>query len=227
MEDPAAPAAKQPKRTKTHAPREVQVWFLHSSKFMEDRHQYSTKRCLDIAKHWFPEIFDGLHKDSISRWKAVGAASTAGSSGRKKLASEEQGMIMSATVFDLIKSGAAISTELVASLWQEKFHINPSTFVSSWAWTVRSFLHDLGLSFKTATRTTKPPTVEEERDAQTLLCLKLMFCMEEHNIDYPEVYNLDETVCHLLPSLTKAWYFTGQHEKATWSWDKQFITCTL
>eukprot|EP00971_Amphidinium_carterae_P184041 3653950-Amphidinium_carterae.1 len=70
------------------------------------------------------------------------AASTAGSSGRKQLASEEQGMILPATVFDLIKSGAAASTELASSLRQGKFNISAST---SW---VRSFLHDLGLSDK-------------------------------------------------------------------------------
>eukprot|EP00971_Amphidinium_carterae_P105743 2094114-Amphidinium_carterae.1 len=113
--DPAAPVAKRPKRTKTHVLREVQVWFLSWSKFMKDRHQYSTKRCMGIAKHWLPEIFDGLHKIPSSRWKQVGAASpTAGSSGRNKLASEEkekeeEGMIMSTT-------GVAVSTELVASL---------------------------------------------------------------------------------------------------------------
>eukprot|EP00971_Amphidinium_carterae_P314546 6252127-Amphidinium_carterae.1 len=52
---------------------------------------------------------------------------------------------MASTVFGLIKSGAAVSTELVTSLWQEKCSINAST---SW---VRSYLHDLGLSFKSAT----------------------------------------------------------------------------
>eukprot|EP00971_Amphidinium_carterae_P014079 277283-Amphidinium_carterae.1 len=51
----------------------------------------------------------------------VDAPATTGSSGRKK------------------QSGSAVSTELVASLWQEKFSISAST---SW---VRSFLHDLKL----------------------------------------------------------------------------------
>eukprot|EP00971_Amphidinium_carterae_P279755 5553443-Amphidinium_carterae.1 len=157
IEDPAAPAAKRPKRTKTHVPREDLRGTGLVPKLVQVHEEPSPVFHVTLSGHCqalVPEIFDGLRKDSISRWKEVGAASTAGSSGRKKLASEEQGMVMPATVFDLIKStsGAAVSTELVASLWQEKFHINPST---SW---VRSFLHNLGLSFKTATRTTKPPS---------------------------------------------------------------------
>eukprot|EP00971_Amphidinium_carterae_P294965 5857050-Amphidinium_carterae.1 len=188
---------------------------------MKEHHQYSKTRCQDIAKNWPLELFDGLHKDSMSKWLPVDAPATTGSSGKKKLVTEEQGMVMASTVFGLIKSGAAVSTELVASIRQEKNNINAST---SW---VRSYLHDLGLSSKSATRTTKAPTVEEARTAQTFLRPKLVFCMEEYNIDYQDVYNLDEIACHLLPSLTKPWYFTTQHEKAAWSWDKQFITCTL
>eukprot|EP00971_Amphidinium_carterae_P124426 2464965-Amphidinium_carterae.1 len=188
--------------------RDVQIWFLKWAKLMKEHHQYSKKRCLDIAKNWLLELFDGLHKDSMSKWQPVDAP---GTSGRKRLVTEEQGMVMAATLFDLIKSGAAVSTELVASQWQEKFSIYASTL-----W-VRSYLHDLGLSFKSATRTTKAPTVEEARTAQTLLRLTLVFCMEEYNIDYQDVYNLDETACQLGRNCLSPPSFTHQGLVLHWT----------
>eukprot|EP00971_Amphidinium_carterae_P080468 1592213-Amphidinium_carterae.1 len=58
------PPAKRQKRGKKHVPRDVQIWFLKWAKLMKDHHQYSKKRCLDIAK------------SSMSKWRSVAGGSS-------------------------------------------------------------------------------------------------------------------------------------------------------
>eukprot|EP00971_Amphidinium_carterae_P203454 4037590-Amphidinium_carterae.1 len=57
----------------------------------------------------------------------------------------------------------------------------------------------MDLSYKTFNRGGPTPTEAEASAARTLLAQKLFWTMNEYHVGYKDVYNIDETACHLLP----------------------------
>ena len=135
--------------------------------------------------------------------------------------SEEQGRKLAAVVRELVEGGTAVSTSLVIGLVQEDFGIEVSG-----GWT-RQFLKDIGLSHKAAARTSAPMRAEDARAAQQHLRAKLIHSMVDLGVGWNQVYNLDETACHLLPMPSRAWTVSGRNSKGKWRTDKQVVTCTL
>ena len=227
-----AQPSKKAKKEKLHISRVLQIWFLSWYALMAASHKYSLYRCSELAAVWMPETFGRIHKDTPRKWEPLSAQEKAAAAapppppsrpsvGRPKALSEEQGRKLAAVVHELVEGGTAVSTALVRGLVQEDFGIKVSG-----EWT-RQFLKDIGLSHKAAARTSAPLRAEDARAAQRHLRAKLIHSMTEHGVGWDQIYNLDETACHLLPMPTRAWTVSGRSSKGRWRTDKQVVTCTL
>ena len=167
-----------------------------------------------------------FHCDTPRKWQPVvppssppppsSSSSTQPASARSL--TEEQGRKLASIIYSLVEAGVAVSTALVCGIVGEECRVQVSL---SWA---RSFLRDLGLSYKASARSSTPPTVQQAREAQHLLKLKVIHSMVEHGAGWDQVYNIDETACHLLPTPQRAWTVKGRDAKAKWIMDKQVVT---
>ena len=221
--------AKKQQHAKTHLSRVLQVWFLTWSRMMMSSYKYPLTRCLALAAEWMPETFGKIHIDTPRKWHPVeppatpppAAATAAKQPGRARSLSEEQGRKLASIMHSLVEAGSAVSSSILQGIVVEQYGIHVS---HRWAC---YFLRDIGLSYKASARCSKAVSVEEARQQQKLLKMKVLHSMVEHGVGWNQVYNLDETACHLLPSPLRAWTLRGRNAKGKWTADKQVVTCTL
>eukprot|EP00971_Amphidinium_carterae_P030742 604917-Amphidinium_carterae.1 len=134
--------------------------------------------------------------------------------------SRREAMGVTTVIYDILKKGGAAWTDLVRAMCFTR-GVDVSV---SWC---RAFLKSIDLSHKTSNRGGPPPTEGESFADRPFFAQKLVWTMNEYHVGYKDVYNIDETACHLLLVKYRGWFHRGKDNKAHWTWDKQFLTCTL
>eukprot|EP00971_Amphidinium_carterae_P155388 3081708-Amphidinium_carterae.1 len=100
--------------------RPVQIWKPRWAEAMKNKYGYSHPRCMATVKNHVPEpeILGTLHVDSVWHWCAVGSEVVpAARVGRPKKVSGEQAMGVTIVMYDILKNGGAVGTDLVSAMW--------------------------------------------------------------------------------------------------------------